>query len=391
MTHSLNNFINYYEVLEVEMDATQDQIKEQYRFLVQAWHPDKFASPESKVRAEAKLIKINEAYTVLKDDKKRAQFDLQRQSQQLQNDFQVRRGYGRRAEEIRIAAELREQQARNDLEQKIRAEQAAADLVQKMAREKAYRENELRKLRVLNLQLAPGVIMEFVRVPAGEFLMGSDTFKDPFARKDEKPQRTVFLSEYLIGQMPVTNHQYWVFLQSTRRPAPFLWQNGTIPLRKENHPVVNINWLDAVAFCDWLCQVSGMKVRLPSEAEWEKAARGLDGRMYPWGNQPPLAHLAIFNQKDTHPAGKQLKGMSPYGALDMSGNVWEWVNDFYNKNYYQISPTNNPPGPVWGESRVIRGGAFDSAADAIRLAGRSWGFPSGLAQNSQGFRCAISI
>jgi formylglycine-generating enzyme required for sulfatase activity len=383
--------INYYDVLELEIDATQDQIKAQYRFLVQAWHPDKFASPESKARAEERLKKINEAYAVLRDATKREQFDHQRQSEKMAQDFQFRTELEKRTQEARAVAEQREQEARIDLEHKARAEKMAEDLLRKLADQKALRESELRRMRALNLQLATGVVMEFVRVPAGKFLMGSDTFKDPDARKDEKPQHTIYLSEYLIGQVPVTNRQYRVFLQDSQHHPPLYWQNGAIPLGKENHPVVNVNWQDAVAFCGWLSRLIGMKVRLPSEAEWEKAARGVDGRLFPWGNQPPGTDLAIFNQNDTNPVGEYLKGMSPYGAMDMSGNVLEWVNDFYSKNYYQVSPTANPPGPVWGEYRVLKGGSFDSHADLIRPAGRFWGMPLDSALNSHGFRCALSI
>jgi len=376
--------LDYYEILEVSLDATQEQIKAQYRFLVQAWHPDKFASAETKVKAEEKLKKINEAYSVLKDAAKREQFDRQRQasSEPVDDQTQVEYEQQKRAQEQAIQEELNRQ---------TQAARVAEELIRKITAQKAQRESPTHKMRALNIQLAPGVVMEFVRVPAGDFLMGSDTFKDPKARQDEKPQHHVYLAEYLIGQTPVTNRQYLAFLQSTGYRPPAHWQNGAILQTKENHPVVNISWLDASEFCTWVNRAIGMKVRLPSEAEWEKAARGTDGRLYPWGSQALDDSLANFNAADTQVVGERPAGMSPYGALDMLGNVWEWVNDFYNKTYYQSSPAKNPSGPVWGEYRVLRGGCFASSADLTRSACRAFSLPSASYEKYNGFRCALSL
>jgi formylglycine-generating enzyme required for sulfatase activity len=374
--------LDYYEILEVSLDASQEQIKAQYRFLAQAWHPDKFASAETKVKAEEKLKKINEAYAVLKDAVKREQFDRQRQASREPVDYQAEYEQQKRAQE---------QAAQEELERQTQAKHIAEELIRKITAQKAQRESPTHKMRALNVQLAPGVVMEFVRVPAGDFLMGSDTFKDPKARQDEKPQHPVYLAEYLIGQTPVTNRQYLAFLQNTGYRPPAHWQNGAILQTKENHPVVNISWADASEFCNWVNRVIGMKVRLPSEAEWEKAARGVDGRLYPWGNQAPDDSLANFNATDTQTVGERPAGMSPYGALDMLGNVWEWVNDFYNKTYYQGSPAKNPTGPVWGEYRVLRGGCFASSADLTRSACRAFSLPAGSYEKYNGFRCALSL
>jgi hypothetical protein len=127
--------------------------------------------------------------------------------------------------------------------------------------------------------------LELVRVPAGEFLMGSDPAKDKDAQSDEQPQHRVYVSEFFIGKYPITNEQYAVFVKAAKHRAPGHWDNGKIPAEKNNHPVVYISWDDAAAFCQWLSQASGQSFRLPTEAEWEKAARGADGWIYPWGNQ----------------------------------------------------------------------------------------------------------
>src|SRR5262249_55409720 len=121
--------------------------------------------------------------------------------------------------------------------------------------------------------------LELVRVPVGEFLMGSDPAKDLAAEASEQPQHRIFVSEFYIGRYPVTNAQYAVYAKATRRTEDF-----RLPRDKDDHPVVNVSWDDAVALCRWLSQVTGKPIRLPTEAEWKKAARGTDGRIYPWGN-----------------------------------------------------------------------------------------------------------
>lgn len=369
---------DYYDILEVAPDANVDEIKAQYRFLVQAWHPDKFASLDSKNRAEERLKKINAAYAVLKDPEKREFYDR----------------------ELRYAKSEESGSTKVDRQQPDKDWAQAAESARKMAEKrvaeeaaqlKSAFESQKRRMAALNLQLIPGVLLSFVRVPAGEFLMGSETFKDQYIRQDEKPAHIVKLPEYLIGQVSITNQQYQVFLQSTGYGYPLHWLNGIIPDGREDHPVVNVSWMDANEFCKWVSSLFTMKARLPSEAEWEKAARGQDGRIYPWGNQPPQPAWGSFYCDSTGPVGSSLEGMSPYGALDMVGNTWEWVNDFYNKNYYQNSPYQNPTGPIWGEQRVLRGGSFSSTADLLRATCRNKALPSGTYDKSIGFRCALSI
>jgi len=224
-----------------------------------------------------------------------------------------------------------------------------------------------------------------VRVPAGEFLMGSDTWKDPNAEGDELPQHRLRLGEYWIGKYPVTNAQYKVFVDATGHPPPGHWEGGKIPAGKENHPVVNVSWHDAAAFCAW----AGL--RLPTEAEWEKAARGADGRIYPWGDKwdARKANTSEGGRGGTTPVGAYPAGASPYGALDMAGNVWEWVADWYGEGYYSQSPRENPLGPASGTYRVVRGGSWVLDLRDVRAAYRYRNHPDARLDNF-GFRCARS-
>jgi formylglycine-generating enzyme required for sulfatase activity len=223
--------------------------------------------------------------------------------------------------------------------------------------------NVVAPLRTL-LNLAPGIPMELVRIPAGEFLMGSDTKKDSQARDDETPQHKVTLDEYWIGKTPVTNAQYAVYAKAAGKKFE-------MPKGKENHPVVDVTWNDAAAFCQWLSQASGQNVRLPTEAEWEKAARGSDGRIYPWGDEwdAKKCNTRESGIGGTTPVGKfSPQGDSPYGCVDMAGNVWEWCADWYADSYYANSPTKNPAGPEKGDVRALRGGSFYHDAQVARCA-----------------------
>jgi formylglycine-generating enzyme required for sulfatase activity len=223
-------------------------------------------------------------------------------------------------------------------------------------------------------------LLEWVTVPAGEFTMGSNDYGD------EKPIHRVYLSEYQIARHPVTNAQYELFVKATSYAAPEHWENGKIPAGKEKHPVVYVTWQDAQAFCGWA------GVRLPTEAEWEKAARGADGRKYPWGNERPTKELCNFgnNVGDTTPVGRYTKGASPYGVLDMAGNVWEWVSDWYDENYYSVSPVENPQGPATGKYRVLRGGSWLNYGSGVRSADRSGNNPDNWYDHI-GFRCVRSL
>jgi formylglycine-generating enzyme required for sulfatase activity len=232
------------------------------------------------------------------------------------------------------------------------------------------------------------MLMDYV--PAGNFLMGSDKTIDSQAADNELPQHTVYLDAYRIDQTEVTNAQYARCVASGQCTSPQSTSSSTRSSYYEdsqyaNYPVISVDWNQAQAYCAW----SGR--RLPSEAEWEKATRGTDGRIYPWGNAAPDQSLLNFNDNkgDTTAVGNYPSGASPYGALDMAGNVWEWVNDWCSSTYYAQSPPKNPSGPTSGDGRGLRGGSWDSSGRLVRSADRGWSAPvswlSGI-----GFRCAVS-
>jgi len=308
----------------------------------------------------------------------------------------------------RQETEERERQEQQDRKQQAvaqaRARQEAEEKncleAQREADEKARMEVQERKRPELTLELAPGVSMEFVPVPAGEFQMGSDPKKDGQAQENEMPQHKLNLGAYLIGKTPVTNRQYLAFVEKSGYQKPEHWEDGKIPAGKEQHPVVRVSWQDAVAFCVWASRVSGAKVRLPTEAEWEKAARGTDGSIYPWGDQEPDATRCNYDQHErgTTPVGRYSPiGDSPYGAQDMAGNVREWVNDWYGSNYYASSPFSNPPGPssgaprfLRGGFRVLRGGSWVDSVSDLRSAVRAGFDPWHVLNYGVGFRCSRS-
>jgi formylglycine-generating enzyme required for sulfatase activity len=224
-------------------------------------------------------------------------------------------------------------------------------------------------------------------VPADAFMMGSAD-NDSTANSDEKPQHSVFLDAFWIDRTEVTNAEYARCVASGQCTSPKNTSSSTSSGYYGNkqfadYPVIYIDWEQAQAYCTWAGR------RLPSEAEWEKAARGSDGRIYPWGSTIPTKMLLNFNSivNETTAVGSYPSGASPYGALDMAGNVWEWVSDWYSNSYYQQSPARNPSGPSTGTYHVLRGGSFYNLGKFVRSAGRYWG-PSDYLYNGIGFRCA---
>lgn len=206
-----------------------------------------------------------------------------------------------------------------------------------------------------------GAVM--VSVPEGQFRMGS-TDADPDGCDEEKPTHTVSLDAFWIDRTEVTNGQYRKCVEAGACEEPSCWDNGD--LNGPDQPVVCVTWEDAQAYAAW---AGG---RLPTEAEWEKAARGTDGRLYPWGENTPDCQVANYKGclVRTAMVGSYPDGASPYGALDMAGNVWEWVADWYDETYYSDTSARNPQGPDSGERRVLRGGSFDMSASRLRTAFR---------------------
>ena len=269
--------------------------------------------------------------------------------------------------------------------------------------------------------VASSLLSHMVLIPAGEFFMGSP--EDGLSFDDERPQRKVYVRSFLIDRHEVTNALYQRFVNATGRPTPShekpeltLWTHGVPLAGSEQHPVVNISWEDAVAYCQWHGK------RLPTEAEWEKAARGTDGRRYPWGNEWNLTHansasywagrtIEFTNMTEwkafwltgdgarvshdqglkgeilTMPVGSFPDGASPYGLLDMAGNVSEWVQDWYEPYSYLNAPLSDPQGPDGKLLKVVRGGSWLKPARNLRTSDRDYGFPADRASGI-GFRCA---
>jgi len=268
--------------------------------------------------------------------------------------------------------------------------------------------------------------MELVYVPGGEFLMGLDGGDvslflticpscDTWSLRDQRPQREVFVDSYWIDRTEVTNAQFDMFVTDTgyittaekkgmsyvmiRGNADFVYLEGAdwrYPFgagsdiaRKDFFPVTQVSWDDAVAYCAWAGR------RLPTEAEWEKAARGATGWLYPWGDTGPNDELLNYNFNYAGPieVGSFPDGVSSYGAFDMAGNVWEWVADFYSEYYYQNKPERNPEGPDSGDGHPLRGGSWASERGPYMMytlsTFRLWNYPY-IRSNVIGFRCANS-
>ena len=224
--------------------------------------------------------------------------------------------------------------------------------------------------------------MEMVYVPEGTFTMGSDDGRD-----NEKPVREVYLDAYWIDKYEVSNAQYKICVDAGSCTAPHERKSWTRPSyygndEYNNYPVIYVDWHQASAYCEW---AGG---RLPTEAEWEKAARGTDGRKYPWGDDRPTTELANYDENvgDTTAVDSYPAGVSPYGAYNMAGNVWEWVNDWWSDRY-DTSVTRNPKGPENGDSRVFRGGSWCSDGWNVRSAYRV-DYPYDW-YGYRGFRCAF--
>jgi len=245
-------------------------------------------------------------------------------------------------------------------------------------------EKEQRPRQITGKDGAPMVL-----IPAGEFIIGSRD-DDKSADNDERPAHSVYLDGFYIDQYEVTTSRYAEFFQETNRPAPAFWSEQVLK-QHGRKPVVGVHWNDAAAYCSWAGK------RLPTEAEWEKAARGTDQRLYPWGNTVPNQQLANYNRgfefknyEVLTDVGSFEGGKSPYGAYDMAGNVWEWTADWYDESYYRTSPERNPKGPSSGEYRVFRGGSWGIASGNVRSADRDRNTPTIRSVNI-GFRCARDV
>lgn len=234
-----------------------------------------------------------------------------------------------------------------------------------------------------------------IRIPEGAFVMGSSD-----GLPNERPEHTVWLDAYSIDQYEVTMALYAQFLKDTQRSPPPLWDEDAVA-SSGNRPAVGVSWEDADAYCRWAGK------QLPTEAQWEKAARGTDGRRYPWGQMQPFVDIANYNRGqwvsyaitlqpvDTGVEGMSVRhgtktgGKSPYGLFHTAGNAAEWVADWYDREYYQKSPERNPKGPEAGEKKLIRGGSWADLPAGIRTSIRIAAEPD-FRDLTVGFRCSMT-
>jgi sulfatase modifying factor 1 len=255
---------------------------------------------------------------------------------------------------------------------------------------------------------------DYLYVPSGPFKMG-DNFGDGLPR--ERPVHTVDIDAFYIGKFEVTNAEWKAFRDDPGYDDASLWPgNRVMPKTQipywtqannhgggtpgtDNYPVLGVNWDGAVAYCNWIGMKTGKKYRLPTEAEWEKAARGTDQRRYPWGNTIDHSYANYVGAQtfDTgsivgmydgtmHGTLQTHNGASPYGTADMAGNVMEWCSDWYSQNYYSVSPVKNPKGPATGAYKVLRGGTFFMEPFDLRSYARSAAWPSLQSHRMIGFR-----
>ncbi|HIK98222.1 MAG TPA: hypothetical protein EYG13_01595 [Dehalococcoidia bacterium] len=220
-----------------------------------------------------------------------------------------------------------------------------------------------------------------VYIPARPFVMGG---MDEDSPRNERPAHSVVLGAYFIGKYPVTNLDFYKFVENTGHKPPIHWSQGTYPADLGYHPVVNVTWQDTQAYAEW------KGGRLPTEAEWEKAARGTDERHYPWGNRFVDGERCNGNNAvgTTTMVNEFPEGRSPYGVWDMCGNVYEWCADYYDEDYYKTSPSSNPKGPDGDQERVVRGGSYMETRAGLRVTHRE-GVKEVACRETIGFRIAM--
>ena len=261
--------------------------------------------------------------------------------------------------------------------------------------------------------MADELVPRFVRVPGGEFIMGAND-----GEEDERPPHRVHLDPYSISAHAITNALYAEFVRETGHPVPavrelprvvsaageptfrelaaaYVWRNASPPRERSQHPVALVSYTDAVAYCVWLSLRTSRSVRLPTEAEWERAARGgLESKRYPWGDDidPSRANFlpdpALKKHRGTRPVG--CYPANGFDLYDMSGNVWEWVADWYRADAYRDGENHNPQGPPTGALRIVRGGSWVTHDVAQLRCAHRHQVPSDTYAYSIGFRVAYS-
>jgi len=234
---------------------------------------------------------------------------------------------------------------------------------------------------------APGLKPEFVLIPGGEFVMGCDQGRD-----EERPIHRVWVDRFEMCATQVRNLDYALFLRAASHPEPALWHNAGFD--HPSQPVVAVSWFDAIAYCDWLSDMSGSRCRLPTEAEWEYAAKaGRDDALYSWGSSSPQDWPEYRDRwlgEVSAPLPVGAGTPNPFGLYDMGENVHEWCSDWYDPAYYAVSPSRNPQGPTAGERRASRGGSWRHQIKVSRCAARS-SIPPHFRYADYGFRVVREI
>jgi formylglycine-generating enzyme required for sulfatase activity len=237
---------------------------------------------------------------------------------------------------------------------------------------------------------------EMITIPAGEFLMGCE-----MGAANERPAHRVWVDRFALGRYAVTNRLYRIFLEETGPPAPPASSSASAPSAlskchdpRFNHPdqpVTSVSWFDAAVYCAWLRERTNKPFRLPTEAEWERAARGgLEARLYTWGDEPPQTQPRYAEFWHTGPERSGQRPPNGFGLCDISENVHEWCADWYDADYYDVSPLRNPQGPPTGVRRASRGGSWRHQIKIARVAARS-SIPPEYRYSDYGFRCAMSL
>ena len=226
-----------------------------------------------------------------------------------------------------------------------------------------------------------------VLIPSGKFLMGSEE-----GQEEERPVHRVYLDAYEMGVLQVRNCDFAMFLDATGHPAPPHWNDPNFNC--PDQPVVAVSWLEATNYCDWLSRLTGLRYRLPTESEWERAARGgCDGFPYPWGNEPPQQWPNYVRRWTGEVKGPRTVGEgapNPFGLWDIGENVHEWCSDWFDRNYYARSPERNPRGPATGDRRASRGGSWRHHIKVSRCAARS-SIPPAFQYSDYGFRVVREV
>jgi formylglycine-generating enzyme required for sulfatase activity len=358
---------------EAHIAAMKREAEEQKR---EAEEARRKTEAERRKAAEERFVEMKRQ----QEDRERLRLaELKRQDEEARQAESARR----KAEEERRAEAQRQAEAKRQQEENER---------QRLAELKRQQEARVPKPAappVLGKSIVGRDGASMVLVPAGEFVMGSDA-------EDEAPPHRVYLDAFYIDRYEVTNARYLKFVEATRHRAPQhvvdpqydLWIGAALSQGVADLPVVNVDWSDADAYCKWAGK------RLPTEAEWEKAARGTDGRLYPWGDEAPSFARLNFSRRwqgahTLQPVGSYEAGSSPYGAQDMAGNVWEWVSDWYDAGAYAAGPERNPRGPSGGASKILRGGSWTNSPDTVRVTHRREEDPE-MRNSDTGFRCAQS-